>query len=148
MAKRKIDMLGKTCGRLKVIAEYGRTSSGAVTWLCQCSCPKKSYCVVVGTDLRKHKVVSCGCYRREQSLKRIKALTADGANTARIKTDKLNARNTSGIKGVRQDKDGKWKAYIGYQNRSIHLGTFSTAEEAIGARKRAEEKISRKESPR
>jgi group I intron endonuclease len=49
------------------------------------------------------------------------------------------ARNSvSGIAGVYPDKKGKWFARIVYNHKSIHLGTFSTKEEAAQARKEAE----------
>lgn len=41
------------------------------------------------------------------------------------------ANNTSGYKGVTYDKRArKWKAYIGVNGKRLHLGYFSTAEEA------------------
>ena len=42
-------------------------------------------------------------------------------------------------RGVRM-KCGKWVAEIGVNRRKIHLGTFETFEDAIKARKAAEEK--------
>ena len=50
--------------------------------------------------------------------------------------------NTSGARGVSFNKrSGKWTAYIGFQNNLIYLGSYSTIESAIAARKDAEEKI-------
>ena len=43
------------------------------------------------------------------------------------KKNKLNARNTSGYKGVRQVPGGKFVAKIGYNNTSKQMGTFETA---------------------
>ena len=47
--------------------------------------------------------------------------------------------NKNGINGVYHIK-GKWVAKIGFNNQFITLGTFNTKEEAISARKAAEEK--------
>lgn len=48
--------------------------------------------------------------------------------------------NTSGTTGVSQTKTGSYVAYIYWKWERIHLGTFKTIEEAIDARKQAEEK--------
>ncbi|MBQ6998249.1 MAG: HNH endonuclease [Clostridia bacterium] len=47
--------------------------------------------------------------------------------------------NKNGINGVYLSK-GKWSVNIGYKNKLIQIGTFKTLEEAISARKMAEEK--------
>jgi hypothetical protein len=52
---------------------------------------------------------------------------------------KTNTRNKSGCKGVHYAiNEGKWKAYICYNNKRIHLGTFVNKEDAINARQEAE----------
>lgn len=49
--------------------------------------------------------------------------------------------NTSGITGVNWHKtSNKWRAYIGINGKNIHLGSFDSFEDAINARKIAEEK--------
>lgn len=49
--------------------------------------------------------------------------------------------NTSGVKGVRYERDrGRWRASIEFNGKAKNLGRFSTKEEAIAARKSAEEK--------
>lgn len=42
----------------------------------------------------------------------------------------MNRRCASGYRGVHKAKNGKYKAQIGFYSRSIHIGTFATAEEA------------------
>lgn len=62
--------------------------------------------------------------------------------------DLLNARNrvtpsnnTSGIKGVSwRKREQKWRAYITVNHKRIELGDFINKEDAIAARKKAEEK--------
>ncbi|NPT59135.1 AP2 domain-containing protein [Paraburkholderia elongata] len=45
-----------------------------------------------------------------------------------------SSRNTSGYKGVSwRERDHSWRAVIGFEGRSIHLGQFKTAEEAYEA---------------
>src|SRR5690242_17796567 len=43
-----------------------------------------------------------------------------------------NSNNSSGYKGVDRNK-GKWRAYIQVDKKWIHLGYFSTAEQAAHA---------------
>jgi HNH endonuclease len=43
--------------------------------------------------------------------------------------------NGSGIKGVRERHNGRWKAQIWYEGKAIYLGTFATREDAIEARR-------------
>lgn len=49
--------------------------------------------------------------------------------------------NTSGVTGVTFDKSkNKWSAQIGYKGKNIYLGRFDFFEDAVKARKEAEEK--------
>lgn len=53
----------------------------------------------------------------------------------------LFKNNTSGKTGVsRNSRSGRYVAYIYWKHERIHLGSFKTIEEAINARKEAEEK--------
>ena len=54
---------------------------------------------------------------------------------------KTRKNNTSGTKGVYyHKKNNKWIAYITYKYKTINLGSFQNKEDAIKARKEAEEK--------
>lgn len=50
----------------------------------------------------------------------------------------IPSHNTSGIIGVTQSKNGRWRAFITLNNKYVHLGRFATCEEAVAARKAAE----------
>ncbi len=52
----------------------------------------------------------------------------------------LPANHPTGVAGVTKLKSGKWKAEIKYKNRRHYLGTYSSFDEAVNARKKAEEK--------
>lgn len=57
-------------------------------------------------------------------------------------TSKLSKRNKTGIKGVRWDKERlKWAASIYFKGKCYQLGRFDNIEDAIKARKLAEEKF-------
>lgn len=60
---------------------------------------------------------------------------------------RLSKNNTSGVKGVSYDKNSsKWCAYIQVNNKYYYLGRYDTKEEAIQARKKAEEKLQKEYS--
>lgn len=53
----------------------------------------------------------------------------------------LSSNNTSGVTGVHFDKnEQKWKAQIGINYKRIYLGSFDNFDDAVKARKEAEEK--------
>jgi hypothetical protein len=52
----------------------------------------------------------------------------------------VRTNNTSGVTGVTWDKSrSKWEAYVRINGKTIHLGRFSSKEDAVAARKKAEE---------
>jgi hypothetical protein len=54
---------------------------------------------------------------------------------------KIDSTNTSGYKGVAwRERDRVWRANITVDSKQIHLGHFKNKEDAIKARKEAEEK--------
>ena len=69
----KIDLTGKTFGRLIVLEDDGtRASGGAIKWKCQCDCPNKTIVHVHSQALRYGKTKSCGCLNRELSKEKMK----------------------------------------------------------------------------
>ena len=66
----------------------------------------------------------------------------------RITTNQENCQNrpvskdnTSGVTGVNWHKaSNKWRAFIGINGKNIHLGSFTSLDEAIKARREAEDK--------
>lgn len=67
---KRIDRTGEKYGRLTVI-EHVPNAPGAkdtnARWLCMCECGKAK--IVYGQDLKKGKVVSCGCWNEEKRTK-------------------------------------------------------------------------------
>jgi len=54
---------------------------------------------------------------------------------------KLQSNNTSGVVGVyKPNGSNRWVAQIRIRNKGIHLGSFASLDEAISARKEAEQK--------
>lgn len=64
----------------------------------------------------------------------------DVTRAINLRNMRMSRHNTTGFTGVyRNTHTWKWSAKIWLNNRSVHLGYFATAEEAVAARKRAQE---------
>lgn len=79
-------------------------------------------------DHRDHNTLN----NRKNNL-RVCTISQNNRNRNIIKT------NTSGVTGVRRGND-KWRACIVFNKKNISLGTFENFEDAVKARKEAEEK--------
>ncbi|WP_125544342.1 alcohol dehydrogenase [Levilactobacillus lindianensis] len=151
---RLLDLSGQQFGRLTVIRRDGTAKNGNATWLCKCSCGRL---VTVDSYRLRHGItVSCGCYRRDISKAR---LTQDprtrkqignatnlplvnGSNVAAL--TKISSRNISGVIGVSFDKrSGKWAARLFYHGRYVLNQTFSDFDDAVAARRRAEQQLAK-----
>lgn len=144
---RFIDLTGKKFGRLTVIEEAGRSKQKAVKWRCKCECGNET--IVVSFSLRSGDTKSCGCLRREIAIstgkKSIKKLHRDelkeGTRVTML-TRRTSKNNTSGAKGVTWDKSRKkWRAQINFKGKNHNLGRFTNKQDAINARKKAEEEL-------
>lgn len=137
-----IDLTNQVFGELKVVSYNPGTKHNRSTWTCKCSCGNTVK--VPGYALRAGHYKSCGCKQVEKRSKGVKEhikkdRVAGTRKSALIQ--KAHKDSSSGVKGVcwmasRQ----KWRAYIGFQGRQITLGYFKNKEDAIKARKEAEEK--------
>lgn len=58
-----------------------------------------------------------------------------------MRNRKMPSHNTSGFKGVKKTKSGRWSASIGFNGRNHHLGTFDSPEDAIIAYSEASRKM-------
>lgn len=65
---KRLDLQGKTFGRLTVLSKDPAKSKHGSFWVCQCECGVvKSY---VGSNLASGNTTSCGCAHREQLVAR------------------------------------------------------------------------------
>ena len=143
MDTRILDLTDKRFGRLVVVGDSGdRSSNGSVCWECICDCGKKH--IVSSNDLKSGSTQSCGCYRQELSLPILKAgsnADAIGGTRPSVISSKKRSDNKSGFKGVWFNKrKSNWQAYITLKGERKHLGYFADKQDAINARKEAEEK--------
>lgn len=142
------DIIGKRFGRLTVI-DYS-PKSGYVVCKCQCGNTKE----IRATSLTKRiqPTRSCGCIHKEMCSKIGRKTISKNArksietnmqyrtNFHVIESGEPPINNTSGVKGVSWNKEKhKWDAYINVNKKRIYLGRFSFKEDAIAARKHAEE---------
>lgn len=61
----KINIINQRFGRLLVFEEAGRNKQNNVLWKCRCDCGAIK--IVCGTELRRGKTKSCGCFKREKT---------------------------------------------------------------------------------
>lgn len=132
---RKNDLTGKRFGDLIVIEPVKKRSTDrSIYWKCRClSCGKEKE--IPANQLKRGAQISCGCERA----KRLQQTNGyiEGTCLKTVFSDKISTNNTSGHKGVYL-KRGKWAAKIQYKKKSYYLGTYDHIEDAIAARKMAE----------
>jgi 5-methylcytosine-specific restriction endonuclease McrA len=66
---RKLDLVNKRFGRWTVLNEFGK-QNGHITWTCQCDCG--AIHEVKGIHLKNRKSLSCGCYKKDETSRRLK----------------------------------------------------------------------------
>lgn len=137
----KKDLAGQRFGRLTVIeilespAEKAKTS--CCIWKCKCDCG--SEVAVTVNALTTGKTKSCGCLQKEF----VKSLYRDKTAPCKLReSERPRSSNTSGITGISWDaRRERWVAELSFQGKKHFLGRFCKKEDAITARKEAEEKI-------
>lgn len=136
------DLANKRFGKLVAVKIIGKNEGKSVNiWECVCDCGEAKN---VRTDhLLSGDVQSCGCLKKEQEEQNLLRKDRDyveGQNVYLLK-DTLYSNNTSGVRGVSFDKrSGLSRAYIRVKNSQIELGLFKNKDDAVNARKKAEEK--------
>lgn len=141
-----IDLRGRKFGRLTVV-EFSHANRTKYYWKFKCDCGNE---IITRADAVKNgRVKSCGCLNEEQlrsyknKEKLLRAAKMDCYKNTKICTlkSKLGSTNKSGYKGVYWDESHKkWRAQINIQGKRYHLGRHSRLEDAIKARREAEEK--------
>lgn len=138
--------IGDRFGKLTVIGFDGKYA------ICKCECENTKSIRKTSLTLKKCPTKSCGCIQKQiaynignrtiadNSRKQIERNVAYHTNFQVIMQDKPPINNTSGVKGVSWNKEKEaWDAYINIHGKRIRLGRYSKFEDAVKARKRAEE---------
>ena len=131
------DITGKRFGMLTAVKPTEkRDSKRVVIWECVCDCGNVCEKSVrhLGVD-----TVSCGCIKKTSSAKNGKIGAVENTKLGNL-NEKLSKNNVSGVKGVCRFKD-MWRAYIKINKKQVSLGVYKNFEDAVKARKRAEEEI-------
>lgn len=55
-----IDLTGQKFGKLTVIKRENNNKYGSATWMCKCDCGNET--IVMGSNLKRKEIISCGCY--------------------------------------------------------------------------------------
>lgn len=141
------DLTGSKIGRLTVLEEVNKKDE-KYYYKCKCDCGNIK--VIEADLLTTEKTKSCGCLGTENALDKQKLAIekfkekylVEGTSLASINREKPIKSNTSGITGVTWDKSkGKWMAQVVFKGKSYYLGRYEDKEEAVKARKEAEEKL-------
>lgn len=138
--------IGDRFGKLTVIGFDGMYA------ICKCDCGNTKSIRKASLTLKKSPTKSCGCIQKqvahdigiktilENGRKQVERNIAYNTNFQVITQDKPPVNNTSGVKGVSWNKEKEaWDAYIGIHRRRIRLGRYAKFEDAVKARRRAEE---------
>lgn len=147
------NLTGKKIGNLKIIGSTGKHGANN-SLIFVVKDQMDNFFTATASSLKKGTATG---YRKSLAAKRISRKSMEELNNHRDQylkkrgytngtvtwagKMKVPYTNTSGVKGVSKiKKTSKWRAYIFYKGKQIHLGTFSDKQEAITARQEAEQK--------
>lgn len=129
------DLRNQRFGHLIAIGpEAEKNPDGSIRWRCICDCGNET--VVSSNHLLQSHTTSCGCQRLIAA--RESKTHIEGTCLEILFSPTIRANNTSGHTGVYK-KRSKWAAYITVANKHYSLGSYETKEEAVAARRKAEE---------
>ena len=134
-SRKKLDLTGQRYGKLTVLRPADNIGS-KTAWLCRCDCGREL--VARTAHLRGGHVTSCGCAAHG-----VEALTyIDGTCVEMLRAKTIRKNNTSGVPGVEWRKlKQRWRASICFKGKRHYLGSYTRFEDAVQARKRAEEEL-------
>lgn len=133
-----MDLTGQRYGRLTVLAPAENIGS-RTAWLCRCDCGQES--IVKTHHLRSGHTKSCGCQNGDGRPRTALGLTyIDGTCVEMLRARTVRSNNTSGVPGVDWlAKKQRWRATICFKGKRRYLGSYEKFDDAVKARKRAEE---------
>ena len=136
-SRKKLDLVGQRFGRLTVLAPAERVGQ-YTAWLCRCDCGREA--VVTTRRLRSGNTRSCGCLKPGGVPH---PTYIDGTSPEMLAAAKIARKNnTSGVPGVDWwASKGLWRAAICFKGKRRYLGAYHKFEDAVKARKRAEEEL-------
>ena len=134
-SRKKLDLTGQRFGRLTVLVPAEDIGS-MTAWRCRCDCGRET--VVKTKHLRNGHTKSCGCQRGEEGP--LGLTYVDGTCVEMLRARTVRRSNASGVPGVDWlAKKQRWRATICFKGRRRYLGSYEKFEDAVNARKQAEE---------
>ena len=139
-SRQKIDLTGQQFGGLTVLRPAENIGK-KTAWLCRCDCGRET--VVRGDHLRSGHTKTCGCSGScEKDAKPRYLNFIDGTCVGMLKSKTIRRNNTSGVPGVDWYSSKQcWRAMICFKGKRYYLGKYHNFEDAVKARKRAEEEL-------
>ena len=144
--KKLPDLTGRVFGRLTVLGRSDkRNSRGARTtpmWRCQCERGNITY---KATDTLTNPDLSmcskcAAIYAASKA--RESAGFIEGTQLSKIRDMTPSVANTSGYRGIYyESRFDLWRAEIRFQNKRYYLGVYKNKDDAIKARRKAEEDL-------
>lgn len=137
------EVIGKEVNGIMISRLAGRDEKSRLYVDVICPVCKKEFTttlarVKLGIDSCKE----CAKSNLQEGYRIVEDAWVEGTSILAIKPDKaLNKNSTTGYKGVSLHKDGKYRAYIHFKKKQYHLGLYDTLQQAVEARKTAEDKI-------
>ena len=142
--RKKLDLTGQRFGRLIALAPAANIGS-RTAWACRCDCGRETVALTV--RLRDGHCRSCGCDRvpvapTPGARGRASLTYVDGTCVEMLAAKTVRRNNSSGVPGV-DWRAGKqtWRAAICFKGKRYCLGSYHSFEEAVDARKQAEERL-------
>lgn len=136
-----VDLTGFTFDAITVLrATEERDYKGSIKWVCRCNCGKEF--LLSADSIRHGNYKSCGCVRERNGKELQKYLTfIDGTCVEWIEKRKKRSDNTSGYTGVYITEKQMYRAQITLSGKRYYLGTYKTIDDAVKARRFAEEEL-------
>ena len=141
---RSQDLTGQRFGLLTVLRRSDKTAPRgkrrALLWECRCDCGAITYKATdILTNDAQNSCAQCAA-RHASKVARESSGYVDGTQISRIKDMKLTAANSSGARGVYYEKkSNKWRARLRFKGKIMDFGSYERFEDAVAARKAAEE---------
>ena len=131
------DISGQRFGRLTAL-ERADCPKQAYRWKCICDCGTIIYRTAKSLQRASERGKEAAC---PKCSKRIRGYVSN-TYIPKIINSPVQKNNTSGYTGVYYDKqDGMWRAVINFQKKRTDLGRFQRIDDAIKARKDAEDRL-------
>lgn len=136
-----IDLSGADFPAFKVIERTGDFEGPNTKWKCVCKVCGQD-CIIEQQYLGEY--TSCGCRKMvfsEKGIERTKTVYAyNGTSITGITPRRsVNSNSLTGINGVSRGSSKQYRAYIGFQRAKHNLGEYDNIQDAINARRQAEE---------